>query len=209
MAKPIGEACSSSRHGGMPPPACLCRHLGTLPTVTQRSWVHFQREAPPAQGTVLDNPHVSPFSQHADLCPPRLKPALPSKAGGHTKTLWCRCADTVPCHPLSCKRDQEGSKQPARGQVLRWERTSYRPTWPGQGAELRASILPSPAPGVQRPWGSSPLRTRSRLSSAVPLLQGPGFRSRSQALRGQRAPHSQENLGIYSHRQVLLGRHNA
>lgn len=118
----------------LPPPTCLYKHLGTLPTVTQRRLCPFPGvKLPQLRGLFLPTPTYLPSPQCPDLCPPSLKPALP-------RTLWCRCADTVPCHPLSCKRDQEGSKQPPRGQVLCWERTSYthrgtglsEPTWPGQ-----------------------------------------------------------------------------
>lgn len=84
----------------LPPPTCLYKHLGTLPTVTQRRLCPFPGvRLPRLRGLFLTTPIYLPLSQHPDLCPPSMKPALPSKAGEHTRPLWCRCTDTVPCHP--------------------------------------------------------------------------------------------------------------
>lgn len=127
--------------------------MAALPPPTWGRSLQSHREAvsissvklPWLRGLFLTTPTCLPFSQHADLCPPRLKPALPSKAGEHTKTLWCRCADTVPCLPLSCKRDQEASQR--SGPVLGEDKLYTHLARAVTG--LRASIFPSPAPGVQ------------------------------------------------------------
>lgn len=77
---------------------------------------------------------------------------------------------------------------------------------PGQAvAELRDSILPSPAPGVQSHKG--PLTTEDTLPPELCWAPPPRalFQSLSQALWGRRAPHSQEHPGIYSHRQGPTG----
>lgn len=126
VAEPVGEARGSPPHGSTASarlPAFL-NTPGMPPAVTQGRLCLFPGARFPQLGGLFSTPSlvspprsalISAHTAESQLCPAR--------PGSIPGPCWCRRAGAVPCPPLSCKRDPEGSKQPDRGQVLCWERT--------------------------------------------------------------------------------------
>lgn len=170
------------------------------------------------QGPVLDNPHWSL------LVAPRRVPTW--LEASFAQQGWGAYQDpsgvsAVRCHPLSCKRDQEGSKQPTRGQVLCWERTLPRaiPTGalvylnaPGWGSSRAEGFNTSPALPLEVQSQERLFTTEGTVPpglSVVPLFQGSGFQGLSQASWGQEGSPLPGTARNCSHRQGPTGRRDA
>lgn len=128
-----GEACSSPPYGRTASAHLPFEtHLGMFPTVTKGGLCLFPGARLPRLGELfLTTPTDLPSSQHPNLCPPRSQ-LCPARLGSIPGPLWCRCADTVPCHRLSCKGDQVGAGQAASqrpGPVLGEDTPQSYPQW--------------------------------------------------------------------------------